>query len=209
MNIEQKLSTSLNRRDEEPNIELARRIVETNNIKAIEELFEIVNGNNKNLQNDSIKVIYEIGAMNPMLISTYSTYLLKLLESKNNRLQWGAMTALSTITKEKPDLIFAAMPQIISVADKGSVITNDQCVEILIKLCSLKKYCKQAFPSLIKRIEKSPVNQLPMYAESTMAIIDETNKLPFITLLQKRLPEIEKESKRKRIEKLIKKLQTK
>ena len=132
-----------------------------------------------------------------------------MLDSKNNRLQWGAMTALDTIANENPAAVYTALAKIIRVADQGSVITNDHCVGILIKLCASKKYAADAFTLLIERLKISPVNQLPMYAENALPIINEKNKAIFIRTLTARLDDFEKETKRKRVEKVLKKLQDK
>ena len=58
----------------------------------------------------------------------------KLLESKNNRLIWGGMTALSTITDLKHKEVFETLDKIMRVTDTGSVITTDNGVKNLIKL---------------------------------------------------------------------------
>src|SRR5690348_16122986 len=102
MSIIPQLASSLNRRDEEPNIELAKQIVSKNDTKAVEEVIENLSCKKRNIQNDCIKVIYEIGERKPGLISKYINVFLELLKSKNNRLQWGAMTALNTIVEEDP-----------------------------------------------------------------------------------------------------------
>jgi len=117
------------------------------------------------------------------------------------------MTALHTITNEKPEAVYNALPTIIAVADKGSVITNDHCVGILIKLAAVKKYAEDAFQLLLERLKICPTNQLPMYAENALPVIDEKNKAVFIKTLTARLNEIEKETKRARVENVIKKLQ--
>ena len=45
-----------------------------------------------------------------------------------------------------------------------------------------------------------------MYAERTLPIINENNKKEFIDILIQRFDELEKESQKKRIEKVLKKL---
>ena len=206
MSIIDKLSTSLNRRDEIPNQELAKIIAASNDKIAVKELIQNLQNKNKGIQGDCIKVIYEIGFTKPTLIADYSKELIELLNNKNNRLQWGAMIALDTITNENPKVIYKALGKIIAVADQGSVITNDHCVGILIKLCSIKPYSEEAFVLLLERLKISPTNQLPMYAEKALPIITDKNKAPFIKLLTTRLPEIEKDTKRVRVEKVIKKI---
>jgi hypothetical protein len=76
-------------------------------------------------------------------------------------------------------------------------------------LAAVKKYAEDAFQLLLERLKISPVNQLPMYAENALPAIDENNKAIFINTLTARLGEIEKETKRARVEKVIKKLQRK
>jgi hypothetical protein len=206
MSIINKLATSLNRRDEVPNQNLAKQIVKNSNKKAIAELFENLHNKNKGVQSDCIKVIYETALLKPELVAGYVTQLLALLNSKINRQQWGAMIALHYITDENPKAIYAALPNILDAADKGSVITNDHCVGILIKLCAAKKYAADAFALLNERLKKCLPNQLPMYVENAMQVINETNKATFIKTLQTRLSEIEKDTKRIRVEKVINKL---
>lgn len=206
MSILQYLSTSLDRRDEVPNQELAKQIAEKKDKKAVQELIENLKNKNKYIQHDCIKVLYEIGLINPSLISDHSGIFIELLTNKNNRLQWGAMHALDAITLEDPETIYSGLSKIIDSADKGSVITKDHAVNILIKLCSLKQYAEASFSLLNEQILNSPGNQLPMYAEKALPVITEKNKNIFIKTLSSRLDEIEKETKRKRVEKVIKKL---
>ena len=209
MSIIDKLALSLNRRDEIPNQQLAQQIADDNDKKAVKEVVENLNHKNKNIQSDCIKVLDEIAKLKPKLVADYAPQLIALLDNKNNRLQWGAMAALDAMTNDNPKAIYAALTKIIASADKGSVITNDHCVGILIKLCAIKEYAANAFALLNERLLISPTNQLPMYAENALPIINEKNKPVFIKTLTSRLGEIEKETKRKRVEKVLKKLQNK
>jgi hypothetical protein len=151
-------------------------------------------------------VLYEIGEQQPALIADYAKEFVGLLDSKNNRLQWGAMTALSTVTLENPKVVYAALFKILEAADKGSVITKDYTVNILINLCSLKPFSDKAFPLLLEQLLNSSTNQLPMYAEKALPIIHDKNKALFIKTLTSRLGDIEKDTKRIRVEKVIKKV---
>lgn len=209
MGVINKLASSPGRRDEVPNQALAAEIAGKNDKKAVQELVDNLDNKNKDIQSDCIKVLYETGTLKPALIAGHVNSFIELLSNKNNRLQWGAMTALHTITSEKPEAVYNALPTIIAVADKGSVITNDHCVGILIKLAAVKKYAEDAFQLLLERLKLCPTNQLPMYAENALPVINENNKAVFIKTLSARLPEIEKETKRARVQKVIKKLQAK
>ena len=79
-------------------------------------------------------------------------------------------------------------------------------INILINLTAVQEYSENAFNLLLEQLLKSPANQLPMYAESALPVVKEENKEGFITALRSRLDDIERESKRKRVEKVIKKL---
>jgi len=204
MSVLDKLASSLNRRDEVPNQELAVQIVSDNDEGSVQELVGLLSHKSKDIQSDSIKTLYEIGAVNPRLIAGYMEDFLNLLDSKNNRLQWGAMTALSTIAAERPDELYAVLPQLAAAADSGSVITRDHYVGILIKLLSLQKFSNDAFQLLKEQLLGCPANQLPMYAEQAAPFIPEEHRAVFIQTLTSRLGDFEKESKRKRVEKILK-----
>lgn len=206
MTIIDKLATSLNRRDEVPNQELAKQIASKNDKKAVAELIELLHHKSKDIQHDCIKVLYEIGEQKPTLIAGYLKTFLDLLVSKNNRLQWGAMAAIDAITTESPSEVYAVLSKIMSAAEMGSVITRDRAVSALIKLCSFKQYAADAFLLFIEQLKFSPTNQLPMYAENALPVINDKNKAVFIKTLRSRLDDIEKDTKRKRVEKIIKKL---
>ena len=112
MSIISKLASSLNRRDEVPNQELAKQIANNNDKKAVKELIDNLNNQSKDIQNDCIKVLYEIGEMKPSLVADYDKNFIELLDNKNNRLQWGAVKAINAITLESPDVIYSALPKI-------------------------------------------------------------------------------------------------
>lgn len=83
MSIIELLASSLNRRDNIPNQELAREIAETDNYKAIRELIENLNNKDKKIQGDCIKVLYETGYIKPELIANYHKEFIDSLFFKN------------------------------------------------------------------------------------------------------------------------------
>ncbi|HEV2139319.1 MAG TPA: hypothetical protein VGR53_10815 [Nitrososphaerales archaeon] len=198
------LASSLGRRDEGPNVELAQRIVKTEDKAAVKELVENLSNNKSDVQADCINVLYEIGEKKPKLISGFVKQFLTLLGSKNNRLVWGSMTALDSITLEEPAAIVDNLARITEIADEGSVITRDHAVSIWTKLASIKKCEVKAVPLLVQQLEKCPDNQLPMYAEGLPPIVNDGNRGIFMKTLGSRIGGIEKESKRKRVEKVVK-----
>lgn len=203
MSVLNQLASSQSRRDEVPNQILAKAIAENNDKNAVKELVVNLNHKKKDIQNDCIKVLYEIGEIKPALIAEYINDFLALLNHKNNRLQWGGMTALNIISTINPEGIYKQLPKIMETAEKGSVISRDQAVNILINLSTTPKYAGDAFLLLIDQLLNCPTNQLPMYAERALPVISSNNKKVFIETLNSRLADIDKESKKKRVEKVI------
>jgi hypothetical protein len=205
MRITDKLASAQGVRSEIPNQELAAAIVAGNDNKAVRELINGLSARSPAVQSDCIKTLYEIGEQKPSLIARYVQEFIRLLDSRNNRLQWGAMTALHAIAPEQSKELFDVLPRLAAVAEKGSVITRDNYVGILIALMD-KGYTDEVFPLLNEQLISCPTNQLPMYAERAVPAIPERHKDVFIRTLTGRLDDIPQESKRKRVEKVLRKL---
>lgn len=206
MSVITQLATSLNRRDEEPNIHLAKKIVARADQKAVAELIACLQHKDKNIRHDCIKVLYEAAAIQPALIAPYYKRFLELLETGSTRMLWGAMTALDYVAQEIPGELYKALPKIVSGADKDSVIARDHAVGIFAKLSSKEQYAGKAFPALIRQLLTCPLNQLPMYAEIASVNVLQQHKQTCREALLKRLPEVVKESQRKRLMKVLRNL---
>lgn len=207
MSLIEKLASAQGHRNDAANIVLAKEIAGSSDKKAVKELVENLGNKNKAIQSDCIKTLYEIGEIKPSLTAPYADTFLALLNNNNNRLQWGAMTALSAITAECPKLIYHALPIILKVAEKGSVITKDHMMKILTILGGIKEYADDAWQLIMEQLSESAENQFPTYAEHALPLVTPANKVAFLNVLIARAPGIGTESKRKRVEKLIKKLQ--
>ena len=205
-NIIERLATSLGQKDQVPNIELAKQVIVEKNTLAVKVLIDNLYHKDKGIQSDCIKVLYEVGEKSPELISEYLHEFLNLLLHKNNRLQWGGMTAIHSITLDRAKEVHEALPQILKAAKAGSVITKDHAYGILVKLCSIGEYRKEVIPMLLEQLEEAPDNQFPKYAEDSWEIISDDEKDNFINILQKRVTKLPLESKQKRIKNLLKKL---
>jgi hypothetical protein len=204
MSVIKKLASVQNRRDDIPNQQLAKAIAEIEDSEAIKELVENLDNRDKNIQSDCIKVLYEIGYVKPRLIQQYVNSFLKLLSSKNNRLVWGGMIALSTIATLKADRIFEQIDQILKAIKNGSVITVDYGIKTLSKVASVKEeYNKKIFPYLIEHLRSCRPNEIPRHAESILVAITNDNKSEFLKVLRER-KDILKPSQVKRVDKVIK-----
>ena len=139
MSILDRLATSLRQRSDMPNQELARELTERKDAAGILELAENLWNRNSNIASDCIKTLYEIGYLKPELIAPYVNDFLKLIKSRENRLVWGGMLALSTIASLKAEEIFAQMELVKKVTKEGSVITCDNGIKTLAIVAGTKE----------------------------------------------------------------------
>ena len=204
MSTLEKLACFQNRRDEVPNQELARELAETQNREGLREIAENLWNKDKNIQADCIKVLYEIGYLSPELVADHAGDFLKLMKSKNNRLAWGAMIALSTVAALKADEIFPHAREIEQVMDKGSVITKDNGVKILALVARQNEaYRREIFPYLLNHLATCRPKDVPQHSEKSLPAVDGQNKAGFIALLEKRAADLSK-SELARVRKVIK-----
>jgi HEAT repeat protein len=204
MSVLDKLASALERNDERPNVELAEALVAKPDKEALSVLAEALSGGTVAVQNDAIKVLYEIGERAPELVAPHADAFLALLKSKNNRNVWGAMSAIDTIAGVKAKEVVAHMKDILAAADKGSVIAKDKAMSILAKLAQAGE--GKAMPALLDRLEDAAPNQFPMYAEMAATAATPPHKARFIAILEARLATIDAAAKRARVEKVLRKL---
>jgi HEAT repeat protein len=206
MSVLAELATALGRRDEAPNIALAERLAHSGDPAAVAELVAHLGDRDKDVQADCIKTLYELGERRPSLLAGHWRALLDLLGSRNNRLVWGAMHALDTIALERPNELFAALPRILETAERGSVITRDHAVGILSRLSTFAAFADRTFPLLLGLLDEAPSNQLPSYAEKAGEVVRSVDVPRLRAALERRLPSIAQESKRRRVEKVLRRL---
>lgn len=204
MTVINKLSSSLGQKGNDANIALAKEIAETENSNAIKELVENLGNKDKKIQADCIKTLYETAYIKPDLIAEYYADFLGLLSSKNNRLVWGGMIALSTIADLKSEELFESMDLISDTVNKGSVITIDAGVEIYTKLNKFSKFQAKTENLLTDQLWKCPIKQLPKYMEKSSISINEKNKEIYQKIINERKAECEKDSQVKRLDKVLK-----
>jgi hypothetical protein len=206
MSLLNALSSSRREKGNDANIALARKIVETEDHSAIKELVENLQNKDKKIQGDCIKVLYETGYIKPELIAAHYSDFLGLLSSKNNRLVWGGMIALTTIVNLKPEEIYRSLELFMKTIEKGSVITIDCGVIILAALNQYDEYFDQTDPLLAEQLWSCPIKQLPMYMERSLICIRKKNKEIYQNIIEKRLHECDKSSQEKRLIKVLNKI---
>ena len=192
------------RRDEVPNQELAKELAAKKDRKGIREIATNLWNENPNVQSDCLKVLYEIGYLQPELIAPYADDFLRLLRSRNNRLVWGAMIALSTVADLRADAIYPHVAEIKRVMDQGSVITKDNGVRVLALVAAHKAvYSQDIFPYLLHHLETCRPKDVPQHAEKTVVAVNARNQQQFVAVLEKRLVDLSG-SQAARVQKVIK-----
>ena len=203
-----RLACALERNDEEPNIKLAQSLAKQKDISGeILELFGIVNHGTKAQKHDAVKVLYELAALRSEAFGDKVNFAIDLLDTKDNRLVWGALTLVSEITHTDADRVFRNLKKISNAAENGSVIAKDRAFEILVKLASYADYSTEITSQIEATLQTAAPNQLPMYAEKSVSAFSGRNPEGVIEILQKRLDDLPTEAKRKRLQKVIKTLQ--
>jgi hypothetical protein len=182
------IASALGRRDEVPNQELARSLAASGDAQGIAEIAAGLQSPDKGIRADCIKVLYEVGYLRPDLVSAYASIFLKLLASKNNRLVWGGMIALSTVASLAADVIYKRADDIIGVMERGSVITVDNGVKTLALVAAAKsRYAEQLYPYLLNHLKTCREKDVPQHAEHVLAAVNAGNKDAYIAVITRRL----------------------
>src|SRR6266542_2737432 len=191
MSVLDQLASSLSRRDEFPNQELARDLAAKQNKTGIHEIAENLWSKDKNIQADCIKVLYEVGTIEPRLIADYTDDFVRLLRSKNNRLVWGGMTALTEVAKSNPDAVFKHLEEIKKAKETGSVITVDNAISALAYTAAAhQKYNEAIFPYLLKHLSSCRPKEVPQHSERALPAVNSANKVEFAKVLEKRTEDL-------------------
>lgn len=157
MPVFERLASVQGIRSDVPNQELAKELAEKDDFEAIRE------------------------------IADYVDDFIGLLESRNNRLIWGAMIALSTITRIYPGDIFIARERIMRAIEKGSVITVDAGIRALSGVAAANaEYNSILFPYLLEKLRYCRPKSVPQYAESIFSAVTVENKQQYVNALRDR-----------------------
>jgi hypothetical protein len=188
-----KISYYQNQRDEVPNQKLAHELAETRHTAGIREIADHLWDKNKNVQSDCLKVLYEIGYLDPSLIADYAGDFLKLLHSKNNRLVWGGMIGLASVADLRPDIVWPQIDEVLHAVETGSVITVVWGVKALAKVSATGAERRaRIFPFLLGLLKTCIPRDVPTHADSMLCAVDEQVKASFLSVLEARRPGLTK-----------------
>jgi len=183
-----KIAFYQNRRDEVPNQELARELAEAKDAEGIREIVDHLHNPNPNIQADCIKVLYEVGALDPGLVAEYWEEFLALLRHKHNRMVWGGMCALAAIAGLRAQELGPHVAEIERAMDAGSVITVDNGVKALADIAAgAPEFSPAIFPYMLNHLRTCRLKEVPQHSEKTLPAVTAANKAEFIDLLQNRM----------------------
>lgn len=191
MSTLEKIAFYQNRRDEVPNQLLAKELADNRNVDGIREIAANLGNKNKNVCSDCLKVLYEIGYLDPGLIADYWSDFLGLLKSKDNRMVWGALIGLANISDRHPHEIWAQIDVVIHAAVTGTVISHVWGIRALARVAAADpKYKKKIFPILLGQIQGCLPRDVPLHSESILVAIDQKNKGDLISIMEARRTEL-------------------
>ena len=203
MSVLNKLASAQNRNDEVPNQILAKELADSGDKAAVKELVDNLSNRDKNIQSDCIKVLYEIGALKPELIAAYVDNFIALLRGRNNRLVWGAMTALGAIATLKAADIWRQIDIVMRSTELGSAITQDWGIRVLAAVSAADPaHEKKILPLLKTFLQNCRPKDLPRHAESVLPAINTTNRQEIATVLEARVASL-RPPQAKRLEKVL------
>ena len=201
-----RLARAMGRGDEKPNVALAEEIVASGDQRATADLVDILHNGKRAARGDAVKVLCEIAQRQPALTAAYLPDFLTQMESSNNRLVWGSITAIAYISQVEPVAVCARLPEILAAADQGSVIAKDQAIRILATLAASSETYGGLVPIMCERLQACAINQLPMYAEQIAAAVAAQDRPAIARVLQQRMVDDMPPSKRKRLTKVTSQL---
>ncbi len=203
----EKIAYHLGIRNEVPNQELAALLVEEKNQAGVDEIASYLDDKNASIQSDCLKVLYEIGYIKPQLISKHADTFIRFLGSKNNRMVWGAMIALSTIAEIVPEKVWPQCEEIMHLIETGTVITNVSGVKTLINLAKAgEPYYSELIDTLLGLQKNCRNIDFAKRAEDMRPVIKPEHVERFKQVLVERKPDLSNAAQ-KRLERVIKKLE--
>lgn len=203
MSILPRLAGALGRKDEAPNKELGRELVEARDVDGIREVAENLWDEDRRVQTDCLAVLEQVGLLAPELIEGYVADFLKLITSKVNRVVWASMIDLALIADRKPDEIFGRYNDVVRAIEKGSVITKDNGIKVLSRVAATgDEYRRLITPYLMGQLETCRAKSVAQYAESIRVAIAPDNQAQYLGILNARLDDLSA-AQQKRVKKLL------
>ncbi len=183
MNYINEISFYLNDRSEDSNKRLAARIVNENIEDAVTELVNYLFDKNKTIASDCIAVLYHVGYEKPEMIVNFSEVFCTLLSNKNNRMVWGGMIALATISEIAPDVIESYIEEILRIFREGSLISQVWAYKTITTISKDSNYYNKYIDFLLDVLESTRPIDFTKRATIVNEIIQDKDRDRFTNIL--------------------------
>ncbi|MFY0608134.1 MAG: hypothetical protein JXR10_15550 [Cyclobacteriaceae bacterium] len=208
MDITSRFSSTQGSREQHLNKLLAKEIVDNHEEEFIHQINKVLlSGAKLDIIADALKVIEMVGQAKPEMVKMTLSSVMKLLDHKSNKIQWRAMSALSTFGHLSLKLIYEELGKILMIMDAGSVITRDHGIKLLVAMYQQPEWQNDLASLLEEQLLAAPDNQLGQYAEKWLEVITPAHHSRLKHILEGRLPELVSPSHQKRISRVLKKLE--
>lgn len=168
-------------------------------------LFDALKQDRFHTKIQAVKELKIIAETQPELILPHFPELFKLLAEGPEKLKWGIMLLISPCAHLDKEAIYEHLGLFAAIADGPSVIARDHYVLMLAMLSQEPPYREITTPLLLDEVLKSPVNQLPSYAETATKSVPKSAYTQLIDMITLRLPDVaEYPAKEKKLQKYLK-----
>lgn len=207
MTVYDQLSSRIGQRGDQADIDLAITLSQNPDPEAVSELVQGLKSKDPALQSDCVKALYELGYRDPVQIAPYARNFLELLHSRNNRLVWGGMIALSTIADQTADQLYPELERILNAFKNGGTITKDAGVSVLAGIASSSTQCRHdILPVLENHLKNCRPHSLAQHAERAAVAFRGQEAITFLALLSDRLSDLNP-TQAKRVQRLMKQVE--
>jgi hypothetical protein len=129
--IVDELSSSIGRRDEQPNFWVAEDLADEPDPVGVAELVSLLAGADPDLAADAATALYRLAELDPGQVAPHSAAIAAFLAGPSNRLVWGAMTILRGVAAAHPEAVAPHVGALMRAVSTGTVITQDHGVGAL------------------------------------------------------------------------------
>lgn len=191
MAVLERIASASGRRDDALNIALAEELAANSDAGGIEVLVEHLADRDRNVANDCIKTLCEIGRRRPELVAPHVSAFIDLLASNNNRLRRGAMIALMSVAPLKYHDIYDRLYTIVRAIENETSMAVGAGIAALALVASRDiSYNAAVTPHLIGCLQRCTAASLPAHAERILPAVTPENRESIAAALRKREGEL-------------------
>lgn len=199
-----RLSSSLGRRDDGPNRELACELAAARDKAGVRELVALCAASEKAVRRDAASAFSELAGRAPALARPHLDAAAKLVERGEGPTVWCAMQVFSAVAAEDPAAVAPYLALITAAAAGDSVIARDHAVRVLARLSRESDTEAAAAQALLGILKTCPIMQLATYVETALSAVLPKRRAAFMAVAHARLPELTRPTQVKRVLRALK-----